>query len=115
MDIRLHRGQRQKKKNSEKEARGRCLTPPKSKYRNTTYYRCSQFEEKFGYDYEMGSSQVLDWMKQDFQDKMTKYLGNSAYVTKQSRMDKVRLKQALDFRPEVNPLVRTLSRVNRKV
>lgn len=32
-------------------------------------------------------------MKEEFQDKMVKYLGNKTMVKKQTRMDKVHLKE----------------------
>ena len=57
----------------------------------------NRFEEKMGYDYESEDSLVLKWMKEDFANKMEKYLGNKVFVTKQSRMDKVHLKQKLKF------------------
>ena len=45
---------------------------------------------------------------------MDKYLGKRQYGQKQSRMDKVRMKEELHFKNEVNPLVRIFGRVNNK-
>ena len=44
---------------------------------------------------------------------MTKYLGRNGMVKKQGYKDKHTRKQ--NFKPEINPLVRIFSRVNRKI
>ena len=54
-------------------------------------------------------------MKDDFGDKMKKYLSNGEIAHKKSRMDKVKMKEKLDFKVEVNPLITIFSRVNRKI
>lgn len=54
-------------------------------------------------------------MKEEFQDKMVKYLGNRTYVKKQSRMEKVHKKEQLGFKNEINPLIRIFGRINQKV
>ena len=54
-------------------------------------------------------------MKEEFHDKMAKYLGKKEFAQKQSRMDKVKLKEKLNFRNEVNPLIKIFSRVNQKI
>lgn len=57
----------------------------------------------------------MKWMKEEFQDKMVKYLGNSTFVKKQSRMEKIQMKERLNFKNEINPLIRIFSRINEKV
>lgn len=57
----------------------------------------------------------MKWMKEEFQDKMVKYLGNSTYVKKQSRMEKIQMKEKLNFKNEINPLIRIFGRINQKV
>ena len=68
-----------------------------------------------GYDYEFGSSKALKWMWQNFNSKMNKYLGNKEFAKKQSRMDRVRLREEINFKLEVNPLVKIFSKINKKV
>lgn len=57
----------------------------------------------------------MKWMKEEFQDKMVKYLGNGPYVKKQSRMEKVNKKEMLGFKNGINPLIRIFGRINQKV
>jgi hypothetical protein len=45
-----------------------------------------------GYDYKCESSRTMKWMKQEFEDKMMKYLGNRPRVKKQTRLEKTLLK-----------------------
>lgn len=54
-------------------------------------------------------------MKQEFQDKMVKYLGPDEYVKRASRMDKVRRKEELNFKREVNPILKRFTNVNRMI
>ena len=57
----------------------------------------------------------MKWMKEEFQDKMVKYLGNNTFVKKQSRMEKIQMKEKLNFKNEINPLIRIFGRINQKV
>lgn len=57
----------------------------------------------------------MKWMKQEFQGKMVKYLGNKEFVRKQTRMDKVHLKEKINFKNERNPIITVFSKVNRKI
>ena len=57
----------------------------------------------------------MKWMKEEFQDKMVKYLGNNTFVKKQSRMEKVQTKERLGFKNEINPLIRIFGKINQKV
>jgi len=50
-------------------------------------------EKQKGYDYEFNGSKALKWMKEEFMDKSVKYLGAKTFVRKQTRMDKVKLKE----------------------
>ena len=69
-----------------------------------------------GYSYNQDvESKTLKWMKEEFHDKMAKYLGKKEFAQKQSRMDKVKLKEKLNFRNEVNPLIKIFSRINQKI
>jgi hypothetical protein len=67
-----------------------------SKNLMSNYYKAK--EEQKGYNYECPESKAMKWMKQEFQTKMVKYLGNKEFVKKQSRMDKVHLKEQLHFK-----------------
>lgn len=79
------------------------------------YTQYSRFEAKMGYDYPEGEVQVLDWMKQNFKEKMVKYLGGHPHVSKRSRMDKIEMKERLGFSLKVNPLVSTFTKLNNKI
>lgn len=68
-----------------------------------------------GFDYECEDNRALKWMREEFQGKMVKYLGNKEFVQKRSRMDKVRMKEEFDFKPGMNPFIKLFSRVNRVV
>lgn len=54
-------------------------------------------------------------MKQEFQDKMVKYLGGKDFVRKQTRMDKVKLKEKLNFKNDINPIITAFSKINFKI
>lgn len=54
-------------------------------------------------------------MKEEFQDKMVKYLGKSTFVKKKSRIEKVQMKEKLGFKNEINPLIRIFDRINQKI
>lgn len=77
------------------------------------YYRAE--EKQKGYNYECPESKTMKWMKQEFQDKMVKYLGNKDFVRKQTRMDKIYLKEQLNFENEINPIITVFTKVNRKI
>ena len=75
-----------------KEIRDGVLTP-KLTNKNSKINMYNHFEHQMGYDYDFGSNKTLKWMWQDFNGKMSKYLGKNLFVKKQSRMDKVRIKE----------------------
>lgn len=54
-------------------------------------------------------------MKQDFQNKMIEYLGGGKKVKKQTRMDKVLLKERLNFQNTGNPIIRIFGRMNQLI
>jgi hypothetical protein len=51
-----------------------------------------------GYDYEDNGNKVLKYMKEEYRNKMIKYFGDRVFEKKQSRMDKVRLKEQIGFK-----------------
>lgn len=79
------------------------------------YNKYYKFEKEKGYDYDYKGSRALKWMKEEFQDKMVKYLGSKTFVKKQSRMEKIEMKERLGFKNEINPIIRIFSRINQKV
>lgn len=68
-----------------------------------------------GYDYSCDESRTMKWMHEEFEQKAKKYLGKGGAVKKMTRMDKVRLKEELNFKNQVNPLVRIFGRINKKI
>lgn len=91
------------------------MTPPKYTEKQSLLNTYNRFQKKMGYDYESEDNQALKWMKEEFQDKMVKYLGKKDFVQKRTRMDKVRMKEQINFKPGMNPLIKLFSRVNGKV
>ena len=97
--VKLHKGQRTAKKERRKETKAYILTPPKYTQKNSKLNVYHRFEKKMGYDYDnVEDSRTLKWMKEDFNHKMAKYLGKKEIAQKQSRMDKVRLKEQINFK-----------------
>ncbi len=68
-----------------------------------------------GYDYEDDGNKVLKYMKEQYQNKMNKYYGSRIIDKKRSRMDKVRLKEQIGFKNEINPIVKIFSKIERKM
>ena len=95
-----------------KEREAYVLTPPKYTYKNSTYNVYNKYERKMGYDYDVGESKGMKWMKQEFAQQMVKYLGEDGVVKKQGRKDKYTRQHS--FKPEVNPLIRIFGRINRR-
>lgn len=97
----LHNGQRVNKRERRKEIKASMLTPPKVTNKNSKMNVYNRAESKMGYDYlddHNLESRTLKWMKEDFHNKMNKYLGKKEFAQKQSRMDKVKLKEKLNFK-----------------
>ena len=92
-DVKLHKCGRLNKMEKRKEMRDGVLTPPKITNKNSKINMYNHCEHQMGYDYDFGSNKALKWMWQDFNGKMSKYLGKNEFVKKQSRMDKVRIKE----------------------
>ena len=110
--FKIHNNQRTLKRN--KKDRREILTPPKLTCRSSKINTFARFETQMGYDYE-SDNRTLKWMKEEYHHKMAKYLGKATFCKKQSRMDKVRIKEELNFKNEVNPLVKIFTRVNKKM
>ncbi len=72
-------------------------------------------EKRMGYDYEDNGNKVLKYMKEEYRNKMIKYFGDGVFEKKQSRMDKVRLKEQIGFKNQINPIVKIFSRINKKL
>ena len=68
-----------------------------------------------GYYYSCNESRTMKWMHEEFEQKQKKYLGKGGAVKKMARMDKVRLKEELNFKNQVNPLVKIFGRINKKI
>lgn len=55
-------------------------------------------------------------MKQEFEDKMFKYLGgHHGQIRHMTRMDKVKIKEKIDFKREVNPILQRFMNIDRMI
>ncbi len=91
------------------------ITPPKKAHTKRAIAKIQGLSRRMGYDYECNDSKTMKWMKEEFDNKTAGYIGNQYIAAKQGRMDKIRLKEQLNFKIQVNPLVKTFSRLNTKV
>ena len=62
-------GNRANKLETRKRQGDYVVTPPKYTYKNTMDVQKNNYVEKMGYNYEYGTCKVLDWMKQEFENK----------------------------------------------
>jgi hypothetical protein len=46
---------------------------------------------------------------------MVKYLGNSTFVKKMTRMDKVKIKEELKFEVKMNPIIKQFSKIDNMI
>ena len=72
-------------------------------------------EKKLGYNYQSHQSKTLKWMHEEFEDKMHKDLGGGEFHKRLSRMEKVEMKERLNFKLERNPLLTLFNRINLRV
>lgn len=80
--VKLHNGQRLDKTERRKEKYNHW-TPPKLISKSSVINTYHRLERKFGYNYESDNKQMR-WMKDEFQQKMVKYLGGRDWVPKYS-------------------------------
>ncbi len=118
-EVKLRNGQRLAKKDRKREEREyNNITPKKYFDKDSTHNTYCRLEKKMGYNYNTDSNRTMRWMKEEFTDKLVKYIanrGSGEYAQKMSRMDKVKLKESLGFKLKVNPLIRVFSKVNSKL
>jgi hypothetical protein len=111
--VKIHNSHRLQKRQSLKQVTDyNSLTPHKYTSRNSVYNTYHALEKQKGYDYSP-SGRTMKWLKEEFQEKMVKYLGGGTFVKKQGRMDKLHLKEKLNFSNDVNPVIRIFSKFNR--
>ena len=74
--IKVHKSQRLGKieKRQDKKAE-RMMTPPKLTNKNSMMNRYNKFESQMGYDYDPKGNTTLKWMKEEYNQKMGRYLG----------------------------------------
>ena len=112
--IRVRNSERDKKKTKRMERGYFVLTPPKYNSKNSKMYKIKNFERRLGYDYDdKTESKVLKEMKQEFDQKVDKYMGKGDFMRKAGRMEKIRRKEQLDLKMERNPVVSTLEKLNK--
>jgi hypothetical protein len=73
--VKISNGQRALKTQRRQEEKSGVWTPPKLCNKNYKEHKYNKLEDKMGYDYE-SSNRTLKWMKEDFHNKIVKYLGN---------------------------------------
>lgn len=113
--IRVHNSQRLEKTGKRRQIKLNMLTPPKINCSASVFNTYRRYESKLGYDYldeKTSNSVKLKWIKQEFEDKMNKYLGKGTFVKKATRMDKIRRKEELNFKVEPHPVIRLFEPIN---
>lgn len=116
MDTRVHNEGRRRKRESEKiYIQYNSITPPKYVVKKSVRNTVKRWEEKFGYNYDCPEDQVDPYMRelrQEFQDKAAKYCGGYNFVKKQTRFDKMKMKEEMGFKLEEMPIKKKLKRAD---
>lgn len=113
--IKVHNA-RQKKRESERLSMAyNCLTPPKYIQKRSVYNTVARLEKRFGYSFDTPEEelcQTLRSQRQEFQDKAAKYCGGYNFCKKQTRFDKMRMKEENGFRLEELPIKKVYRRID---
>ena len=73
----------------------------------------SRLEKKYGYDYDnVDDCQLLREMREEFRNKAARYQGGKTFAKKQTRFDKMKLKEELGFELKTNPVITKLKRAD---
>lgn len=91
------------------------MTPPKSESRRYVQTKVSKWEKKYGYDFDCPEHEVdpmLRQKRQEFLDKATKQCGGFVMCKKQTRFDKMRMKEENGFVLEELDVRKQLRRVD---
>lgn len=107
--IKIHKNDRHRIRENMKNNRGfdkDMMTPPKS-IRNAVYYTVRRWEKKFGYDLkgnEHETEPMLRQITQEFHENAEKYCGGTYFAKKQTRFDKMKLKEETGFKLQEMPI-----------
>ena len=110
--IKIKSQQRDRKKQSRKQINEWIMTPPKSETKKTTYWAVQRLCAKYGYERGPNETELVRKMRQDFKNGATQYLGGKIYTKKRTRFDKMKFKEETGFSLEVNPILKTYSKLD---
>jgi hypothetical protein len=79
------------------------------------YRKVNRIEKKFGYDYDMGESKTLNYIKEEFLDNTVKYYGQGEWTKKMGRKDKYEKNLELKRPLKLNPMLKIFNRVETKL
>ena len=107
--VKITNSERDRKKRNKKDG-DYVLTPPKYIEKKSTLNTVNRMAKKFGYNTEHDENDVLRSMRVNFMNDMARYIGGKTFTKKQTRFDKMKLKEEKGFQPKVNPLIRNFGR-----
>lgn len=114
--IKIHKNARQSKRESERLSIAyNSITPPKYIQKRSVFNTVARLEKRFGYSFDTPEDelcQTLRNQRQEFQDKAVKYCGGYNFCKKQTRFDKMRMKEATGFKLEELPIKKTFKKID---
>ena len=100
--YKIHKSERLQKRDSERERiRYNNTTPPKYMMRSSIYNTVARWEKHCGYNFEVPENELTPMLRQSrqvFRDKAVKYCRGDVFAKKQTRFDKMKLKEETGFR-----------------
>lgn len=83
--VKIRKSQRLQK-TEQRKIKENHQTPQKYFDMNSKFNKTTYFLNKMEYNYDCPDSKTWKWMKEQFEGKLDKYLGNKEYVQRKSRL-----------------------------
>ena len=112
--CKIHNSERQRKKEKERVTFNHA-TPPKLIMKSSVINTVHRWEKHFGYDFDVPESEitpVLRRSRQEFREKAAIYCRGDVFTKKQTRFDKMRLKEETGFSLEELPIRKRLRKAD---
>lgn len=94
------------------------LTPPKYTEKSSIYNTVARWEKHCGYDFNVPETELTPMLRQsrqEFREKAAKYCRGDMFAKKQTRFDKMKLKEEMGFRLEELPIKKQFKRADQIV
>jgi hypothetical protein len=111
--LKIHNSERMKKVEAYTKNISNRRNRPHAYYKNFTYLQIPKIMSKYGYEYKT-ENETLQELQSSFKSKCEVYF-NKTRVVKLGRMDKIRLKEELNFEIKSNPVLRFFNKLNEKL